>query len=116
MSGAMMHPARRADLLQKIDRPTPAKAKVDLQELENGGRILRAAIANAGLTPKEAAYLLSVGDASQFNRMLDGIEKFPVHLLLRVSARPILQELLILAAVAQGTATVERVIRVKEAM
>ena len=90
------------------------KAKLDLQDLENGGQVLRKAIADAGLTPKEAAYLCGVADASQFNRMLDGIEKFPVHLLLRKAARPILHELLIIIAVAQGNCIVERTIRIKE--
>lgn len=113
---AMMHPTRRAHLLQSVESPKPLKAKVPLQDLEReeGARLLRKAIANAGLTAKEAAYLCSVGDASQFNRMLDGIEKFPVHLLLRHSARPILHELLILSAVEQGTATVERIVRIQE--
>jgi hypothetical protein len=109
-----MHPTRRAHLLQGIEKPRPLKAKLDLEELEHGGRLIRQAIVNAGLSSKEASYLCSIADASQFNRMLDGIEKFPVHLLLRVSARPILHELLILAAVEQGTATVERVVRIKE--
>lgn len=110
-----MHATRRADLLQTIEKPRPAKAKVPLQDLENGGRLLRLAIAHAGLTPKEAAYLCSVADASQFNRMLDGIEKFPVHVLLRPAARPILHELLILVSVEQGSCTVERVVRIREA-
>lgn len=111
---AMMHSTRRDALLQDIERPRPAKAKLDLQELERGGRLLRKAIGHAGLSPKEAAYLCGVSDASQFNRMLDGLEKFPVHVLLRAAARPILHELLILSAVEQGDCVVERVIRVTE--
>lgn len=111
---AMMHPTRRAALLQGVEKAEPAKAKLDLQELENGGRLLRRAIACAGLSAKEAAYLLGVGDASQFNRMLDGVEKFPVHLLLRKSARPLLHELLILISIEQGNCVVERVVRIKE--
>ena len=113
---AIIHPARRSRHLQTIENTPKPMAKVSLQNLEaeNGGRILRKAIAYAGLTSKEAAYLCGVADASQFNRMLDGVEKFPVHLLLRKSARPILHELLILSAVEQGTAVVERVVRLTE--
>lgn len=110
-----MHSTRREALLQELEKPRAAKAKLNLQELEHGGRLLRAAIANAGLTPKEAAYLCGVQDASQFNRMLDGVEKFPVHLLLRVSTRVILRELLILAAQEHGSCEVERVVRFREA-
>lgn len=110
----MMHPTRRAALLQGIETSGQLKANPPLQDLENGGRLLRKAIIHAGLTAKEASYLCGVADASQFNRMLDGIEKFPVHLLLRSSARPILHELLILIAVEQGSCVVERVVRIKE--
>jgi hypothetical protein len=111
-----MHPTRRAALLQNIEKPKPLKANPPLQDLEkeDGARLLRKAIANAGLTPKEAAYLCGVADAAQFNRMLDGIEKFWVHVLLRKAARPILHELLIIVAVEQGTCQVERTIRIKE--
>ena len=113
---AMMHPTRRAALLQNIETPKPLKANPPLQNLEkeDGARLLRQAIAYAGLTPKEAAYLCGVGDAAQFNRMLDGLEKFWVHVLLRKSARPILRELLILVAMQEGSCEVERTIRIKE--
>lgn len=111
-----MHSTRREHLLQSIETPKPLKANVPLQDLEreDGARMLRHAITNAGLSAKEASYLCGVADASQFNRMLDGLEKFPIHLLLRKSARAILHELLILAAVEQGTAKVERVVRILE--
>jgi hypothetical protein len=102
-------------LLQTIERARPAKAKLVLQDLESAARLLRQAIAKAGLTPKEASALVDVNDASQFNRMLDGIEKFPVHLLLNHKARVILRELLIQALVEDGTCDVERTIRIREA-
>jgi hypothetical protein len=112
----MMHSTRRQALLQSVETPKPLKANPPLQDLEKaeGGRLLRKAIANAGLTPKEASYLCGVSDAAQFNRMLDGLEKLWVHVLLRKAARPILHELLIIVAVEQGTCQVERTIRIKE--
>lgn len=113
MATSMAH-AHRQGLLQGIERPRPAKAKLDLQDLEKAARLLRLAIAKAGLTPKEASALVDVNDASQFNRMLDGIEKFPVHLLLSHKARVILRELLIQTMVESGECQVERVVRIKE--
>lgn len=112
--GAMLQQQRRSLLLQGIEKPRAAKAKLDLQDLEKAARLLRLAIAKAGLTPKEASALVDVNDASQFNRMLDGIEKFPVHLLLNVKARIILRELLIQALKDSGECEVERVVRIKE--
>jgi hypothetical protein len=106
--------ARRSGLLQTIERARPAKAKLALQDLERAARLLRLAIAKAGLTPKEASALVDVNDASQFNRMLDGIEKFPIHLLLNLKARVILRELLIQAMAESGDCTVRRVIDIKE--
>jgi len=111
---AIIHPTRRAALLKTAESAPKTQAKVSLNEVENGGQMLRRAIAYAGLEQKEAAYLCGVADAAQFSRMLDGIEKFPVHLLLRKSAAPILRELAIVSAMAQGECKVERVIRFVE--
>jgi len=111
-----LHPTRREALLQTVEKATPAKAKVGLQELENAGRFLRKAIGRLGLTPKEASGLVDVNDASQFNRMLDGIERLDVHRLLTKKARPLLREMLILVLLESGECEVERTIRIKEAL
>lgn len=111
---ASMPVTSRLGPLQSYEKPRPAKAKLPLQELEKAARLLRLAIKNAGLTSKEASALVDVNDASQFNRMLDGIEKFPVHLLLSQKARIILRELLIQSLKETGECEVDRVIRIKE--
>lgn len=100
--------------LQNLENGSRSTAKANLHGLEHAAKLLRQAIAKAGLTPKEASALVDVNDASQFNRMLDGIEKFPIHLLLNVKARAILRELLIQSMVESGECEVERTIRIKE--
>jgi hypothetical protein len=97
-----------------VDKPRPAKANLPLQDLETAARLLRVAIAKAGLTPKEASALVDVADASQFNRMVAGLEKFPMHRLLQPKARVILRELLIQSMLDAGDVTVETTIKIRE--
>lgn len=85
-------------------------AKANLRFQENTGQLIRAAIRAANLTISEASALCDVKDEAQFRRMLDGKEKFGIHLLLTEKARPIWRELMALTARQSGYA-VERVIR-----
>lgn len=107
---AMMQPSRRDDLLNRIQKPRMAKAKPDLNFLQNASRLLRQAIADSGLSHKQAMAALGVEHESQFSEMLDGKQKLWMHQLLRDEARPIWRELMAITARQAGYA-VERVIR-----
>ena len=105
--------AHRANLLNSVPRPRMAKAKADLNFLQNAARLLRLAIARTGLSQKEAMAALGVEHASQFSEMLDGKQKLWMHQLLTAEAAPIWRELIVLAALEAGC-EVERVVRIRE--
>jgi hypothetical protein len=109
-----MHATRRADLLQRIERARPAKAKLNLNFLENGGRLLRLAYHRAGLSQKEAMAALGIDDPAQFNRMLAGKEKLWMHQFLRPEAEAIWKELIFVAAQSIPGMSVERIVRLVE--
>jgi hypothetical protein len=104
---------RRDALLNGIEKPKMARAKLNLNFIENGGRLVRLAYHRAGLSQKEAMAALGVDDPGQFNRMVDGKEKLWLYLLLRPEAAAIWKELLVIAACEAGC-EVERVVRIKE--
>lgn len=90
-----------------------AKAKLrkpESTELTLIGAVIRSAIKCAGLSISEASGICGVKDEAQFRRMLDGKEKFGIHLLMTQQARPIWRELMAITARQSGYA-VERVIR-----
>jgi hypothetical protein len=109
-----IHPTRRADLLKGIEHAPMVKAKLDLNFIENGGRLVRLAYHRAGLTQKEAMVALGVDDPGQFHRMLEGKEKLWMHQLLRPEAAAIWRELIFVAAQSIPGMTVERVVRLVE--
>lgn len=90
-----------------------AKAKVDLQFLENACRLLKTAVSRTGMTITEAMDALGIKDQSQYNRMLEGKEKLWMHQLLRPEAKRIRREIWVLDAQECGC-TVERVVRIVE--
>lgn len=109
-----MQPQRRADLLQSIEKPRMARAKVNLNFIENGGRLVRLAYHRAGLSQKEAMAALGIEDPAQFNRMLDGKEKLWMHQFLRPEAEPIWKELVFIVAQSIPGMSVERIVRLVE--
>jgi len=111
---AIMPATRRLDLLQRMEKPRPAKAKLDLNFIESGGHLLRMAYHRAGLSQKEAMAALGVDDPAQFNRMLAGKEKLWMHQFLRPEAQAIWKELIFIAAQSIPGMTVERVVRLVE--
>jgi predicted XRE-type DNA-binding protein len=108
-----MTESRRDALLNSVPKPTMARAKPDLNFIQNASRMLRLAIARTGLSQKEAMAALGVEHASQFSEMLDGKQKLWVHALLRPEAHAIWQELIVIAAEECGC-EVERTIRIRE--
>jgi hypothetical protein len=63
---AMMHPTRRDALLQSLEKPHMVKAKLDLNFLESGGKLVRLAYQRAGMSQKEAMAALGIDDPAQF--------------------------------------------------
>lgn len=111
---AIMHSTRRDALLNSVRRPDPVKAKVDENFVYNASRLLRQAISDAGLSHDEAMDALGFKHKGEFSEALDGKRKLWLHQLLRKEAKPIRRELLILAEIEEGTAKVERVVRLTE--
>jgi hypothetical protein len=111
---AMMHPTRRDALLQSLEKPHMVKAKLDLNFLESGGKLVRLAYQRAGMSQKEAMAALGIDDPAQFNRMLAGKEKLWMHQFLRPEAQTIWKELIFIAAQSIPGMTVERVVRLVE--
>lgn len=109
-----MPQSRRVDLLNTLEKPRMARAKLNLNFIENGGRLVRLAYHRAGLSQKEAMAALGIDDPGQFNRMLDGKEKLWMHQLLRPEAQAIWKELIFVAAQSIPGMTVERVVRLVE--
>lgn len=68
-----VHPTRRADLLQTVDGPTMAKAKLAIHDVDKLGDVVRLALHRAGIAQKEAAILMDL-DQSRFVRQLAGKE------------------------------------------
>lgn len=101
------------DPRNRFPKPRMAQAKLDLNFVQNAGRLLRMAIARSGLSQKEAMTALGVEHAGQFSEMLDGKQKLWVHALLRPEAQGIWKELIVLAAQECGC-EVERVIKIRE--
>jgi hypothetical protein len=101
------------DPRNSFPKPRMAKAKLDLNFVQNGGKLLRVAIARSGLSQKEAMGALGITHAGRFSEMLDGKQKLWMHQLLRPEAAAIWKELLVLAASACGC-EVERIVRIKE--
>ena len=108
-----MHQTRREALLKQIDRPSPAKADL-LNKVEIASKLLRLAIARAGLNQDQAMDALGISDKGQFSRMLDGKEKLWMHQFLRPEAQPIWKEVIFLAAQSIPGMTVERIVRLVE--
>jgi hypothetical protein len=111
--GGSLPQGRRADLLNTLPKPRMVKAKPDLNFLQNGGRLLRLAIARSGLSQKEAMAALGIDHESQFSEMLGGKQKIWMHQMLRPEAAAIWKELLVIAACEAGC-EVERIVRIKE--
>lgn len=109
-----MHSTRREALLNSIEKPRMLRAKLDLNFIENGGKLVRLAYHRAGLSQKEAMAALGIDDPGQFNRMLDGKEKLWMHQLLQPSAHAIWKELIFIAAQSIPGMTVERIVRMVE--
>lgn len=112
MSSSLAHSAG-AGPRNSFPKPRMVKAKLDLNFVQNGGRMLRQAIARSGMSQKEAMAALGVEHAGQFSEMLDGKQKLWVHTLLRPEAQGIWKELLVIAAQEAGC-EVERVIKIRE--
>lgn len=109
-----MHQTRRDVLLNSVRTGEPMKAKLDVNEVHTAGRLLRLAIARAGMSHKEAMDALGVEHKSEFSQMLDGTRKLWVHQLLREEAKPIWKELIFVAAASIEGMTVRRVVELVE--
>lgn len=109
----MMRSARRALLLQRVERPQPVKAKLFIHSMENPGDLVRLALKRAGLELKEAAYLLDQ-DLSQFVRQLNGKEALPFGRMVAKLPPHFWRELILLLAPHVGF-RVKRSISLQEA-
>ena len=101
-------------LLNRVHKPTAAKAKLDVNFVHTSARLLRTAISKTGMNQDEAMRALGYEHKGQFCELLDGTRKLWAHQLLRTEAAAIRRELLILTLLEEGTCEVERVVRIKE--
>jgi len=110
MSG-IVDPARRADLLTAVDRPSPAKAHLltPREKRHRAGRIVRLAITRSDL--KFAA--VSEKDHGQLSREIDDKEKLSFHEMFATWPAVVWLELIALLAVEFG-GTSKRVITIQE--
>jgi len=102
---------RCADLLQSLERPHCAKAKLDLNQVEKAAALLRAAIRRSGHLEKVCG-----NDAGQLSRKLDGKEKLWFHEMVATWPPDVWCELLVVLAntVCAGHFSVERSVVIRE--
>lgn len=114
MSVVTLFQSGRDALLNRVHRAAPAKANLDVNEVHNAARLLRAAIARTGMNQDEAMRALGFKHKGEFSEALDGVRKLWAHQLLRKEARAIRKQLLVVSMLEEGACEVEHIVRMKE--